>query len=414
MPRKNFWSGLRESIISPRVSDSELSAKIHNLKAKLPAPVFWLLGKTQTGKSSIIRTLTGVSGIEIGNGFQPCTRTARFYDFPGPEQPLIRFLDTRGLSEAVYDPGDDIAWCEQHAHLLIVVLKAIDQNGDAVLGALKRIHRAQPRWPIIVAQTTLHELYPERQSDHIEPYPYTRRPLPPDVPADVARALANQRQWFAGFQARFVPIDFTLPEDGYGPSDYGLEALWQAIEGVLPLGLHALVQQGEHLQALRDTYAAKAHAHITSYALTAGLLGTLPPPTDVPFVLAAQAKMFHSIAVIYRQRLTAQTVTEFAGHLGLSRGLNYLGQWGVREPVKLVPGLGQSVGAAAAGIFTSAITYALGKTLCAYFSRMKSGTLLEPSALQKIYETELKTARTLFKERFSPRARSAEAEGSVG
>ena len=73
------------------------------------APVVWLLGKVQSGKTSIIRTLTQTSTAEIGSGFAPCTRTSRVFDFPA-EAPIIRFLDTRGLGEVAYDPAEDIAF----------------------------------------------------------------------------------------------------------------------------------------------------------------------------------------------------------------------------------------------------------------------------------------------------------------
>jgi hypothetical protein len=55
--------------------------------------------------------LTQASNAEIGGGFRACTNTARVFDFP-TEAPIIRFLDTRGLGEVVYDPGDDIVFCE--------------------------------------------------------------------------------------------------------------------------------------------------------------------------------------------------------------------------------------------------------------------------------------------------------------
>jgi len=80
--------------------------------ARLFAPVVWLVGKVQGGKTSIIRILTEVTDAEIGAGFRACTRTARIFDFP-VEAPIIRFLDTRGLGEAAsktrtslnYSPG---------------------------------------------------------------------------------------------------------------------------------------------------------------------------------------------------------------------------------------------------------------------------------------------------------------------
>jgi hypothetical protein len=62
-------------------------------RAQTTAPVVWLLGKTGAGKTAI--PLTGDPRAVIGEGFEPCTRTAAFYDVPA-EAPLLRFLDTRG------------------------------------------------------------------------------------------------------------------------------------------------------------------------------------------------------------------------------------------------------------------------------------------------------------------------------
>ena len=70
---------------------------------RLNALVVWLLGKTGAGKTAIVAALTGDLRAEVGRGFEPCTWTASFYDVP-PEAPLLRFLDTRGLGEASYDP----------------------------------------------------------------------------------------------------------------------------------------------------------------------------------------------------------------------------------------------------------------------------------------------------------------------
>ena len=80
-------------------------------RAQAIAPVVWLLGKTGAGKTAIVAALTGDPYAQVGEGFEPCTRTAGFYDVPS-EVPLLRFLDTRGLGEVGYDPTKDIAWCE--------------------------------------------------------------------------------------------------------------------------------------------------------------------------------------------------------------------------------------------------------------------------------------------------------------
>jgi tRNA U34 5-carboxymethylaminomethyl modifying GTPase MnmE/TrmE len=114
----DYWRRLREALLKPQVSSAALDAALREARARQPLPVLWLIGKAQAGKTSIIRALTGSEAAEIGNGFQPCTRTARFYDFP-TEAPVVRFLDTRGLGEVAYDPTEDIRYCEAQAHLLL-------------------------------------------------------------------------------------------------------------------------------------------------------------------------------------------------------------------------------------------------------------------------------------------------------
>ena len=101
------------------------------------APVVWLLGKTGAGKTAIVAALTGDPRAEVGEGFEPCTRTAAFYDVP-PEVPLLRFLDTRGLGEADYDPANDIAWCEGQSHLLLIAMQVADPAQDALLRVLRQ------------------------------------------------------------------------------------------------------------------------------------------------------------------------------------------------------------------------------------------------------------------------------------
>ena len=175
MPRvPDYWRRLREALLNPRVDDQALEAVLREARARQPLPVVWLIGKTQAGKTSIIRALTGSEAAEIGNGFQPCTRTARFHDFP-IETPVVRFLDTRGLGEVAYDPSDDIHYCESQAHLLLGVMKATDIRQDAVFDVLRAVRRRHPEWPVLIAQTGLHEAYPPG-GEHLLPYPYDREP----------------------------------------------------------------------------------------------------------------------------------------------------------------------------------------------------------------------------------------------
>ena len=242
---------------------------------------------------------------------------------------------------------------------------------------------------MIVVQTTLHEGYPNRATAHLEPYPYARTPWPPTVPKDLARSLLKQRAWFADIEARFVVVDFTLPEDGYAPVHYGLDSLWAAIETALPLGLRALFLSTKDVERLRDIYAQTAHPHILTYAFLAGGLEAIPiPMVSVPFVLSLQAKMLQAIASIYNQRLNRQRYAEIASALGLG----YLLRWSGRELIKFVPAYGTAV----ASVYTAGVTYALGKTLCAYFSSIRKGHVPDRAVFERIYAEELRAGRELL------------------
>ena len=151
------------------MSDAAANAAVAD-RARTLAPLVWLIGKVQSGKTSIVRALTGATDAEIGAGFRACTRTARIFDFPA-EAPIIRFLDTRGLGEAAYDPAEDIAFCEDRAHLILAVVKALDAEQGAVVEAVRAARRRHPDWPLVVAQTSLHEGYPQGMG-HVLPYPF--------------------------------------------------------------------------------------------------------------------------------------------------------------------------------------------------------------------------------------------------
>jgi predicted GTPase len=130
---------------------AQLQERLDRLRQQTPVPVFWLFGKTQSGKTSLVRFLTGAEEAEIGHGFKPCTRFSREYQFPTPEAPLLTFLDTRGLDEPGYDPGEDLDRFHDRAHVIVATVKALDHAQEHVLQSLRQIHRRCPDRPIVLA-----------------------------------------------------------------------------------------------------------------------------------------------------------------------------------------------------------------------------------------------------------------------
>ena len=349
-------------LFTPQIHATALQTALRHVRQGLPPPVIWLFGKVQSGKTAIIRALTGAERAQIGSGFAPCTRWAARYDFPNADVPLAIFLDTRGLGEAGYDPREDVATFQTEAHMLLVVVKAMDMALEHLVVALKAILQAKPSWPVVVAQTTLHHGYPSDRHDHVYPYPFTSFPWPATVPTQVMRALDFQRTLFAGMPIqRFVPLDFTLPEDGFRDLFYGREALLDAFAEAHP---HAVYQRLQQLPALtrelKSLHFRHAHPHIMAYACAAGAVGVAPlPMADLPILSALQLKMLHTIAAIYRQPLRVKTFLELASTVGLG----VLFRQGTRSLLKVIPGFGSAV----SGLYAGATTYALGCALCFYY-----------------------------------------------
>ena len=336
------------------------------------APVVWLVGKVQSGKTSVIRALTGVADAEIGDGFRACTRASVIFDFPA-DAPVIRFLDTRGLGEAGYDPAEDIAFCETRSHLVLATMRAMDVQQDMVMATLGETRRRHPDWPIVIAQTTLHEGYTGR--GHSLPYPFDAEGDASDaVAGGLARSLRTQRAMFAKLPGagaiRFVPIDFTRADDGLEPSDYGLAELKRALSEAAPLGLAAALAD-EHLRS-GDGKARTAHASILRYALAAAAID-LVPVAGLIAVPGVQAKMLHTISQLYGVEWNRRVAAEFAAALGAGTVVSTLGGFGLRQLAKLIPVYGQTVGAAAASAASFAATYALGKAAVYYLSRRHLG-----------------------------------------
>src|SRR5262249_115178 len=126
---KSWFSAERRKVkssFSAERPDARLQERLEQLRPRAPVPVFWLYGKTQSGKTSLIKFLTGADDAEIGQGFKPCTRYSRQYTFPTPEAPLLTFLDTRGVDEPGYDPREDLDRFDELAHVVVITVKALD------------------------------------------------------------------------------------------------------------------------------------------------------------------------------------------------------------------------------------------------------------------------------------------------
>jgi uncharacterized protein (DUF697 family) len=385
-----LWGVVKRIFSKDDTPPPDLEATLAELRSKTPAPVFWMLGKTQSGKSSIIRYLTGADDAVVGSGFRPCTRTSRLFQFPTPEAPLLSFLDTRGVDEPGYDPAEDVATFDPRAHLVIVTAKATDFAQGNIRAALEPIRRASPSRPVVLAVTCLHEAIPRQP--HPVPYPFAdltdnpAAPIPDSVPEPLRRCIDEHRRAFAGLFDVCVPIDLTKPEDGFPDPDYGGEALKGALLRSLPGAYRqTLLRLKEATEALKDVHLRHAVPVIVGYSSMAATAGAVPIPfVDLALIPGIQSRMVTHLARLYGQPMTADRFKEVAASLGIG----ILARQAVREVTKFIPYVGSVAGAAVAW----ASTYALGRAFCYYYEAVCEGHVPDAHALKKFYHEQYAAA----------------------
>lgn len=241
-------------------------------------PTLWLLGKTGAGKTSVLRALTG-EGV-VGDGLRPTTRGIALHDFPA-SAPVVRFMDTRGLDEAGYDPTEDIATARGAAQAALIVVRLDDTDITALKPAIKGIGL-----PVMVL--------------------FTGADLVSDPAArDAARfvALSSLSQWTASPVAQ---IDMALPADGIV---HGVETLLDALDALMPNAVKAL----RRLDEARSF--ARLRPLVMRYAGMAGGSDTLPL-IGAAAVPATQAALLNALAREHGVTLTTARLGVLASALG--------------------------------------------------------------------------------------------------
>lgn len=332
---------------------------------ELPVPTLWLLGRAQSGKSSIVRALTGCDGIVIGNGFSPCTRDTKAFEFPPGVSPALRFLDTRGLDETDYDPTVDIEACGRMAHMIIVVMRIMDRNQDKVISIVDRLLHGNPYRPVLHVLTCLHEAYPG--ANHPDPYPFAGPP--PWCSRHLNLAEFNQLARFQieamGHRAsRTVLVDITEPENGLSPHDYGVDSLKENILDLLPAKLRNGIPQ--NMCGVDGAIDTVIHRH----AWIAAAAGGVPiPGMDLVGVTAVQARMVSELAKLIKAENMPSSFLNMVGPIVIATA----GRRAAASLVKLIPWVGSMVGAISGAAINGVSTVALGKVFVWYCRTTRLG-----------------------------------------
>lgn len=402
------WLGLDS------LSNAKFEEQRRDLLKKTPIPVFWLFGKTGSGKTSIVRYLTGATQAEIGNGYRPQTRTSAQYDFPTSEAPIVRFLDTRGLGETGYDPTDDIKQFDAATHVVLVVARVTDHALQDIVEPLRAIRAARPTRPIVLVLTCLHEAYPFEQHPELDPFAAVAaddglpaqsiRPEFKLMPSaltnltELRRHLAEQEQRFSGLVDWIVPIDLTLPEDGFHQPEFGGNRLDETLIEVLPAACRqTLLHLDDVRQSLQDLTERHALPTIIAYSSLAATAAATPLPwVDIPAVMGIQTRLVYLLADLYDQKMNAEMLLQMTGAVAGRLALRFA----VKAPLKFIPFVGQTANAAMA----FAYTFSLGKACCWYFGEIRAGHIPLPEELNKVWGEQLEEAVSVWKNRRGTKA----------
>jgi uncharacterized protein (DUF697 family) len=355
--------GFRKSSDTATGRDALAEAEI----VDLALPILWLLGKTGAGKSTLIRELTGLSLIEIGNGFQPCTMTSQRFDYP-PHAPLLRFLDTRGLGEASYDPAEDLAACAGHSHIVLVVCRLDDPVQGEVADALGAVLRRQRDLQVLVVHTGA------------------------DLVADPGardRALHANRGLIQAAAKRTLPEVVVAMPPGVPMPPPDREALTDRLLEMLPAAGLVLARQRASDAEERAFQAVRPR--VLFYAGLAGVTDVAPIVGAVS-VPATQMAMLRELGQRYKVPWTRRLMANFIGALGVTTLVRFGGSFGLRQLGKLIPVVGQTAGAALAGSLSFAATYALGRVAAQFLHARSVGETPTPDDLQDAYRAALKRA----------------------
>jgi uncharacterized protein (DUF697 family)/GTP-binding protein EngB required for normal cell division len=380
------------------VSDDQVAQILTSIREKLPTTEAILIGKPQAGKSSIIRGLTGVSAEIIGQGFRPHTQNTKRYAYPSEDLPLLIFTDTVGLGDIDRNTQDIIQELElelkqktQRARILIFTVKINDFATDTLRQIAKQLRQDYPNLPCLLVVTCLHEVYPDDLVNHPE--------YPPHYEA-VERAFQAIQQDFKELgdvnnkrSYRSVLVDFTLEEDGFNPTFYGMPALTEALAELLPEAESRTIYQlleNSFSDELGTLYRDTARHYLLAFSIMAATLAAVPLPfATMPVLTALQISLVGLLGKLYGQTLS----TSQAGGIASAIAGGFFAQAIGRELIKFIPGFGSVIAAS----WAAAYTWSLGEGACVYFGDLMGGKKPDPNKIQSVMKESFATAKEQFK-----------------
>jgi uncharacterized protein (DUF697 family) len=177
-----------------------------------------------------------------------------------------------------------------------------------------------------------------------------------------------------GPSPRFLPVDFTAPEDGFPPPDYGIERFWLALLETGPRAFEALHLARADVE--NDVIRARARPLIYGYGAAAAGAGAVPIPlVGLGGLTGVLAVTLRVLAIRYGVAWSPGAFAQFSGAVGGGTLAWWTLSYGLRETLKIIP----MFGGLAAGTLNAAaafgVTVGIGEAACVWLGYRRRGLM---------------------------------------
>jgi uncharacterized protein (DUF697 family)/GTPase Era involved in 16S rRNA processing len=365
---------LRQKVLGAAIG--EIERLVHDSRP----PVFYLLGRSGHGKSSLLNALAGREVAAVGH-VRPQT--------PGADPYLIAFpevfaewqvVDSRGIFETparggggtdpVEQAKDDIRKYRPDVILHVVTAseaRALSNDfrvfADIQRGIAEEFGAAIPTVMVLTKVDLLGDPEAWPPGQHPGKAALVKELLD-YVGADVLGGRPeriNVNATLDGYRLAAREYVGIIPVSVLPARRWNVETLVDFIGRHLPQS--AILDYAQALQ--RKELLRRVSTGMTRrFAAAASGVGSAPIPiADIAVLMPLQALLVALIAGLSCRRFSLDAATEFTTATGINVGVAFAAREGARAAVKLVPGFGGAISGAIAG----ATTYGMGKSAEAYF-----------------------------------------------
>ena len=363
----------------------DLQEKLNNLRLSiqgLRVPRIMVIGRSRSGKSSLINAICGLKVAEISDT-KPETGKAEWKKYYHNGTELLHILDTRGLQEAEAPKKADPAKTPEQS-----ILQALEKEcPDVVLFVCKatEVYSASQE-DINICEAILIEIEKRyrRKLPVVGVLTHCDQVAPPKIslPTDNEKKNRNIQDQVENFHAHLKRrgrlcqyVKEVVPTVAYAEYEDGENGLvfpdqddrWnitRLVETMIKYTPRETSGSLARLAHIRDFQLTVARTIVTSCDVLCGFIAANPiPGSAIPVIAVIQTFMVMYIGWLGGREFSEETVQDFALATGVGVGASVGVSSLADVALKFVPGFGSLISGSAAAIATQG----LGDTAIAFF-----------------------------------------------